>query len=83
MIDNSAKWAGLCAGAVVIAAATAVVMTRSHAAAVVGETRTIAIAKPADSTIDALRAEYRRPNFIPFPKDNPYTAEKAALGKKL
>jgi cytochrome c peroxidase len=26
---------------------------------------------------------YRRPATIPFPKDNPYTPEKAALGKKL
>ena len=83
MTNNSAKLVGVCAGALVFAAATAVVMTRSYAAAVVGETRTIIIAKAADSTADALRAEYRRPNFIPFPKENPYTAEKAALGKKL
>jgi cytochrome c peroxidase len=83
MTDNSAKWVGVCAGAFVVASAAATIMTRSYAAAVVGETRTIAVAKPADSTLDALRAEYRRPNFIPFPKDNPYTAEKAALGKKL
>ena len=26
---------------------------------------------------------HRRPTSIPFPKDNPYTASKAALGKKL
>ena len=53
------------------------------AAALVGETRTIEIAKPATPTSDKLRAEYRRPTSIPFPKDNPYTAAKAALGKKL
>lgn len=28
-------------------------------------------------------AAYRRPDTIPFPKDNPYTPEKAALGKML
>jgi cytochrome c peroxidase len=31
----------------------------------------------------AKRAEYRRPDTIPFPKDNPYTPAKAALGKML
>jgi cytochrome c peroxidase len=33
--------------------------------------------------IAALKAKYRRPADIPFPKDNPYTPEKAALGKAL
>ncbi|HEY9063410.1 MAG TPA: cytochrome c peroxidase [Burkholderiaceae bacterium] len=32
---------------------------------------------------DAQRAAYRRPDTIPFPSDNPYTPEKAALGKML
>ena len=32
---------------------------------------------------DAQRAAYRRPDTIPFPQDNPYTPEKAALGKML
>ena len=32
---------------------------------------------------DSARAAYRRPDFIPFPKDNPYTPAKAALGKML
>jgi len=36
-----------------------------------------------DALIAKLKAEYRRPNTIPFPKENPYTATKAALGKKL
>jgi cytochrome c peroxidase len=31
----------------------------------------------------AQRAAYRRPDTIPFPADNPYTPEKAALGKML
>ena len=30
-----------------------------------------------------MKAEYRRPATIPFPKENPYTPDKAALGKKL
>src|SRR5712691_6323505 len=36
-----------------------------------------------DASIAKLKAEYRRPDSIPFPKDNPYTTAKAALGKKL
>jgi cytochrome c peroxidase len=58
-------------------------VARTDAAALVGETRMVEIAKPAAVTGDKLRAEYKRPKFIPFPKDNPYTAEKATLGKKL
>jgi len=30
-----------------------------------------------------MKAEYRRPGIYPFPKENPYTLAKAALGKKL
>jgi cytochrome c peroxidase len=30
-----------------------------------------------------LKVEYRRPTAIPFPAGNPYTPEKAALGKAL
>ena len=30
-----------------------------------------------------MKAEYRRPEAIPFPKSNPYSVEKASLGKKL
>ncbi len=33
--------------------------------------------------LDALKAEYARPTSIPFPDDNPYTAEKADLGWRL
>jgi cytochrome c peroxidase len=31
----------------------------------------------------AAKAAFRRPDVIPFPKDNPYTPEKATLGKML
>lgn len=33
--------------------------------------------------LDGLKAEYKRPKFIPFPKENPYTRAKAELGKIL
>jgi cytochrome c peroxidase len=55
----------------------------SLGAAIVGETRyQTAEQKPA-AGLDAMKAQYRRPASIPFPKDNPYTPEKLALGKKL
>lgn len=57
--------------------------TIGYGAAVVGESRKVEITQKAPSGIDALKAQYRRPASIPFPKDNPYTPEKAALGKKL
>ena len=38
---------------------------------------------PAQEPSDAQRAAWHRPDSIPFPKDNPYTPEKAALGKML
>jgi len=37
----------------------------------------------AQELTDAQRSAYRRPDTIPFPKDNPYTPAKAALGKML
>ena len=52
-------------------------------AAIVGEMRLTAPSPKAAAAIDAMKAEYRRPASIPFPKENPYTPEKAALGKKL
>jgi cytochrome c peroxidase len=55
----------------------------SFGAAMVGETRHTEPSPKAVLAIDVMKAEYRRPTAIPFPKDNPYTPEKAALGKKL
>jgi cytochrome c peroxidase len=52
-------------------------------AALVGETKQISLQPHSAPGTDALKALYRRPATIPFPKDNPYTPEKAALGKKL
>ena len=37
----------------------------------------------AEESFDALKAQYRRPADIPFPASNPYSSEKAALGKAL
>jgi len=43
----------------------------------------VAAMASAQPSSGAQRAEWRRPDTIPFPKDNPYTPEKAALGKML
>lgn len=37
---------------------------------------------PAETAAE-MKAEYQRPNSIPFPEDNPYTPQKVALGKLL
>jgi cytochrome c peroxidase len=42
-----------------------------------------AASEPSSAELGALKATYRRPVEIPFPKQNPYTSEKAALGKAL
>ena len=57
--------------------------TLSFGAATIGQTHKLDLAQKPASGIDALKAQYKRPSTIPFPKDNPYTPEKAALGKKL
>jgi cytochrome c peroxidase len=51
--------------------------------AIIGETRHGHFNPKASADIDALKAEYRRPAFIPFPETNPYAQAKASLGKKL
>jgi cytochrome c peroxidase len=61
------------------AIAAAAVATQANAASV---GNSVAAEAKAPS-IEELKALYRRPETIPFPKDNPYTVEKAALGKKL
>lgn len=43
----------------------------------------VAAVNASESPMVALRAKYHRPTSIPFPKDNPYTAAKVDLGKKL
>jgi cytochrome c peroxidase len=51
--------------------------------AIVGETRHLGVEQKAAAGIDAMKAQYRRPASIPFPKENPYTPLKMELGKKL
>ena len=58
--------------------AAAALAAQSNAASANAEVK-----KGPPPTIEELKALYRRPDTIPFPKDNPYTLEKAALGKKL
>ncbi|HEX9321583.1 MAG TPA: cytochrome c peroxidase [Xanthobacteraceae bacterium] len=56
----------------------------AYAAAIVGPPRTLEIFSTDRSPATGQpSADYRRPATIPFPKDNPYTVEKAVLGKKL
>ncbi len=55
----------------------------SFGAALVGETRRTELPSKATASLDALKAQYRRPASIPFPKENPYTPQKMLLGKKL
>jgi len=68
-------------GVVALAAATA--GTESWAEAVVGQTRKVELPRQAEASAAEMRDAYRRPPAIPFPKDNPYTAEKMVLGKTL
>jgi cytochrome c peroxidase len=72
-------------GAAVLAAVAGMIgfANISFGAAIVGETRRIAV-DPQDATdLDTLKATYRRPASIPFPRENPYTLAKASLGKTL
>jgi cytochrome c peroxidase len=80
---RSIKLLSTSATIVAVAAAVATAISRAGVAAIIGETRKVDIVTRADPSIDQLRGEYRRPKSIPFPKDNPYTPEKASLGKKL
>ena len=82
MTRRSIKILGTSAAVVALAAAAATAISRSGVAAIVGQTRKVDIAQRVDPSIDQLRVEYRRPAIIPFPKENPYTPEKATLGKK-
>jgi cytochrome c peroxidase len=69
--------------AAVLALALGIYSAGSSLAAVVGAPKTVEIAKASDLSAQDLRAAFRRPASIPFPKDNLYTIAKAELGKKL
>jgi cytochrome c peroxidase len=58
-------------------------MINSGLAASADRPLVVALAGASDASIASLKEEYRRPAAIPFPKDNPYTATKVDLGKKL
>src|SRR6266852_524686 len=75
----------LAATAAAMALAFGIIADRINAAAIIGPARTTDVVKPSDQpqALERVKAEYRRPTTIPFPKDNPYTPEKALLGKKL
>jgi cytochrome c peroxidase len=59
------------------AGAMAVLATCCTASALAADTL------PSPERLASLKAQYRRPAEIPFPAYNPYTSEKAALGKAL
>lgn len=71
--------------AVVAVLAAGLAAYRVQAAAVVGQPQSVDIQNPNTlaRTFDDMKAEYRRPETIPFPPGNPYTLSKALLGKKL
>ncbi len=49
-----------------------------------GATPDVAVERPLSSAdLAALKQKFRRPAATPFPKGNPFTEEKAALGKSL
>jgi cytochrome c peroxidase len=75
--------AALAACVAITTGATILITTRSEAAALVGKSSRVDLVQKSTSTIDQLKALYRRPEAIPFPKENPYTPAKAALGKNL
>src|SRR5258708_3429912 len=76
---------GLCVGipAVALALAFSSAQRPGYAAAVVGEMHVGQTTSRPPRTLEAIKAEYRRPDTIPFPKENPYTPRKAGLGKRL
>jgi cytochrome c peroxidase len=76
--------AGLIGAAMAAGIACTVGLTRaSFGTAVVSGTRQVVARPPADASIEAMKGGYRRPSFIPFPEENPYTLAKASLGKML
>jgi cytochrome c peroxidase len=55
----------------------------AHAAAQVGETHSLVSDVVHVPQLDQLKDRYRRPESIPFPPQDPYTPEKALLGRML
>jgi len=72
----------LCFAAATAAMLSALIAMRGEAASV-GKSATFELAKSPVASLQQLKAQYRRPDSIPFPKDNPYTVEKVTLGNRL
>jgi cytochrome c peroxidase len=51
--------------------------------ALVGETRSVPLDHVPLTSFETSKTQYRRPETIPFPASNPYTMEKAILGRML
>jgi cytochrome c peroxidase len=66
-------------GAAVIAATIGFVNI-TLGSAIVGGTRRVPVELATASNIDAAKAEYRRPVFIPFPKDRIMIQPRASRG---
>jgi cytochrome c peroxidase len=75
--------------ACVAAAATSVAIiaivgaTSSNLASAGEPPMRVALQSDQGTPLARMKADYRRPATIPFPKDNPYSVEKVSLGKKL
>ncbi|MGA2997679.1 cytochrome-c peroxidase [Bradyrhizobium sp.] len=52
-------------------------------AAIIGQTKVVSDIPYHAVAVDQLKADYRRPLDIPFPKQNTYTLKKALLGQQL
>jgi len=63
-----------------ITAMAALSATTGNAASV-GTSITVEVKREPVASIQELKAQYRRPTSISFPKDNPYTIEKVDLAK--
>jgi cytochrome c peroxidase len=57
--------------------------SESHAGVSVGPAQQVTVQPRAETSLDELKNLYQRPTALKFPADNPYTPEKAALGKNL
>jgi cytochrome c peroxidase len=67
----------------VIVTLSAVFGRHARASALIGETRRVPARPTAVESPEARKLEYRRPDTIPFPGQDPYTPEKAILGRTL
>jgi cytochrome c peroxidase len=82
--SKAATSRGLCLAAVAGAATVAIATVVTNGLAAPAEKPImVAIIGAPDPAIMSLKHKYERPTAIPFPKDNPYTATKVDLGKKL